>query len=148
VATDVVCPTCNTVSHFDELDRDAEGFCSTCDYPLFWATRTVYASATTEGSERAGLRRLPGTEGWAVLERIGCPECSEPNLLTENFCVRCGADLRPQALAPVYVPEPAPPEIEPEPAPAAKRDWLPLLVGAAFVLVCLVVWLVAAYIVY
>jgi hypothetical protein len=148
MATDVVCPTCNTVSHFDELERDAEGFCSTCDYPLFWANRTVFATATTAGNERVGLRRLPGTEGWAVPERIGCPVCNEPNLLTQNFCVRCGADLRPQALPPVYAPEPLPPDLAPAPVPAPKRDWLPFLVGAAFVLVCLVVWLVAAYVVY
>jgi hypothetical protein len=147
MATDVVCPTCNTVSHFDELERDAEGFCSTCDYPLFWADRTVFATATTGQNERVGLRRLPGTEGWAVVERISCPVCSEPNLLTEKFCVRCGADLHPQP-PPVYVPEPAPLDLEPEAATRAKRDWLPVMVAASFVLVCLAVWLVAVYVVY
>jgi hypothetical protein len=150
VPTDVVCPTCNTVSHFDELERDAEGFCSTCDYPLFWADRTAFATSTRghNENERVGLRRLPGTEGWAVPQWISCPVCSEPNLLTEKFCIRCGADLHPQPLPPVYVPEPAPVGLEPEAQPVAKRDWLPFLVATAFVLVCLAVWLVAVYVVY
>ena len=44
---DVVCPTCNTVSHLDEVERDTGGFCSTCDYPLFWANRTTFAGPST-----------------------------------------------------------------------------------------------------
>jgi hypothetical protein len=92
-------------------------------------------------------RRLPGTEGWAVLQKILCPVCSEPNLITQDFCVRCGADLRPQP-SPVFAPGPAPLDIGPEPAAGPKRDWLPLLVTAAFVLVCGAVWLVAGYVVY
>jgi hypothetical protein len=145
--TDVVCPTCNTVSHFEDLDRDAGGFCNTCDYPLFWANRTAFAASGTVTSERVGLRRLPGTEGWAIPQHIACPVCSEPNLLTEDYCVRDGAELRPKPPPPVEVPEPSPPDVEPK-ATRAKRDWLPVLVGAAFVLVCLAVWLVSAYVIY
>jgi hypothetical protein len=144
--TDVLCPTCNTVSSLDDLDRDAGGFCSTCDYPLFWANQTAFAAAPgTASNERIGLRRLPGTEGWAIPQQILCPVCSEPNLLTEDFCVRDGAELRPKPPPPVYVPEPVAPEIEPG---RDKWDWLPLAVAAAFVVVCLAVWLVAAYVVY
>jgi hypothetical protein len=145
--TDVVCPTCNTVSHLEDVERDADGFCSTCDYPLFWASQTAFATATTGTTERVGLRRLPGTEGWAVLQKILCPVCSEPNLVTQDFCVRCGADLRPQP-PPVFDPGPAPLDLGPEAATGPKRDWLPFLVTAAFVLVCGAVWLVAAYVVY
>jgi hypothetical protein len=144
--TDVVCPTCNTVSHLDEVERDAGGFCSTCDFPLFWANRTAFAGPSTGVHERVGLRRLPGTEGWAIPQRIMCPVCDEPNLLTQDFCVRCGADLRPKP-PPEFVPEQAPVDLEPQ-TPKRKRDWAPLLVATAFVLVCLAVWLVAVYVVY
>jgi hypothetical protein len=147
MTTDVLCPTCNTVSHFDDLERDAEGFCSTCDYPLFWANRTAFAAPSGVSNERIGLRRLPGTEGWAIPQQILCPVCGEPNLLTEDYCVRDGAELRPKPPPPQYVPEPPPPDVEPVQA-RAKRDWLPLIVGAGFVVVGLAVWLVAAYVVY
>lgn len=145
--TDVVCPTCNTVSHLDDVERDSGGFCSTCDYPLFWASQTAFAAPATGNNERVGLRRLPGTEGWAVLQKIMCPVCSEPNLVTQEFCVRCGAELRPKP-PPVVALEPAPLDIEAERAAQAHRDWLPFAVALAFVLVCLGVWLVAAYVVY
>ena len=75
-----------------------------------------------------------------------CPVCDEPNLLTQDFCVRCGADLRPKP-PPEFVPEQAPVDLEPQ-TPKRKRDWAPLLVATAFVLVCLAVWLVAVYVVY
>jgi hypothetical protein len=145
--TDVVCPTCNTVSRLDDVERHSAGFCSTCDYPLFWANQTTFAASSTGNNERVGLRRLPGTEGWAVLQKIMCPVCSEPNLVTQDFCVRCGSELRPQP-PPDFAAEPGPPDIGPEPVPAAKRDWLPFIVAAGFVLVCLAVWLVATYVVY
>jgi hypothetical protein len=147
VPTDVLCPTCNTLSHFDDLERDAGGFCSTCDYPLFWANQTTFAGPATGSNERIGLRRLPGTEGWAIPQRILCPVCNEPNLLTEDFCVRDGAELRPKPPPPVYIPEPPGPDIEPAPV-RAKRDWLPFLSAAAFVIACLAVWLVTAYVIY
>jgi hypothetical protein len=147
MTTDVLCPTCNTVSHFEDLERDADGFCSTCDYPLFWANRTAFAEPGRVSNERIGLRRLPGTEGWAIPQQILCPVCGEPNLLTEDYCVRDGAELRPKPPPPEDVPEPAPPDVEPVQV-RAQRDWLPLLVIAAFVVVGLVVWLVTAYVIY
>lgn len=148
MAVDVVCPTCNTVSHLSEVDRDAGSFCSTCDYPLFWAQRTSFATGAIDLSEGAGLRRMPGTEGWAIGERLICPECAEPNMVTEIFCVRCGADLHPKALPPIFIPTTAPPDLEPAPAKVAHRNWLPLLVVLGFALECTLVWLIGAYIVY
>ncbi len=76
-----------------------------------------------------------------------CPVCSEPNLVTQDFCVRCGSELRPKP-APVVALEPAPLDIDAERPSKAHRDWLPFAVALAFVLVCLGVWLVAAYVVY
>ena len=145
--TDVVCPTCNTVSHLDDVERDADGFCSTCDYPLFWANRTAFAAPATGKNERVGLRRLPGTEGWAVLRAISCPVCSEPNLVTQKFCVRCGAELHPQP-APVVAPRTGPARSRSGTGGQGPSRLVALRGGAAFVLVCLAVWLVAVYVVY
>ena len=145
--TDVVCPTCNTVSHLADIERDASSFCRTCDFPLFWAQQTRFAGTTADPSGGAGLRRLPGTEGWAIVDQLTCPVCAEPNLVTENFCVRCGADLHPRAEAPTVV-EVAPPVIPAAPAPPRKNRWVPVLVIGAFLAECLVVWLVGAYLVY
>ena len=114
---DVICPTCNTLAHLDELERDASGFCQTCDYPLFWANRATTVAVNKDRPGEVGLRRLPGTEGRAILEHIACPVCAEPNLVINYFCIRCGSDLRPRALARTVVRLPAPPEIEIAPVP-------------------------------
>ena len=145
MAVDVVCPTCNTVSHLPEVGRDSDSFCRTCDYPLFWARQTSLAPKDLGLADSRGLRRLPGTEGWAIAERIVCPECSEPNLVTETFCVRCGADLRPRPLPPIYVPSAPPPPVEAPLSVARRRDWLPAVVVLAFAVECLLVWLIGAY---
>jgi hypothetical protein len=151
VPIDVVCPTCNTVSHVPELERDSNCFCRTCDYPLFWAARTSFAGTADAGAGAplgTGLRRMPGTEGWAVYEQLKCPVCSEPNLVTEDYCVRCGADLHPRP--PVPVPPPPPPPVAVPVAltmavPVRRRRWWPWLVAAAVVLAGVAAWLVAAY---
>ncbi|MDA8300440.1 MAG: hypothetical protein M0005_02585 [Actinomycetota bacterium] len=153
MAADVVCPTCNTVSHLDEVERDANCFCRTCDYPLFWAKRTSLAPAPS-GQAGGGTngngsrRRLPGAEGWAVTEQVTCPECCEPNLLTESFCVRCGADLHPRPPAPAYVappPVPRPVPVPPEPAPARRRRWWPWVTAACLPFIGLVTWILVTY---
>jgi hypothetical protein len=146
---DVTCPTCNTVSHLEEVGRNSTCFCSTCDYPLFWAIRTSFAGAPIDLTEGVGLRRLPGTEGWAIVEQLTCPACYEPNLLKENFCVRCGADLHPKPPPPIFIPASPLPDLEPPPSPPHKRTWLlPVAVVVALVVELFAVWLVGAYIVY
>ena len=140
MAVDVKCPTCNTVTRFERLERDAHCFCRTCDYPLFWARQTSFgAREVALAPNGEGLRRLPGTEGWVILEQLTCPKCSEPNLATEDYCVRCGADLNPPAPVRVPVTVPVPPQAEA--VPGRRRRWLPALVVAVFLLECLAVWL-------
>ncbi len=117
MAIDVICPTCNTRARLDELERDASGFCQTCDYPLFWANRATTVAVVSARPGEVGLRRLPGTEGRATLEQIACPVCVEPNLVVNFFCIRCGSELRPREPAPTILDLAAPPEIEVAPPP-------------------------------
>ena len=147
MAVDVVCPTCNTVSHLPGVDRDAGSFCTTCDYPLFWAKRTAFAGSAIDLSGGSGLRRLPGTEGWAIGEKLVCPVCSEPNLVTETFCVRCGADLHPKPLPAVPLPSTQAPALE-ETHHRRHRNWLPVLALVGFALECGLVWLVGTYLIH
>jgi hypothetical protein len=149
---EVVCPTCNTASRFDELLRDATCFCPTCDFPLFWARTANFTGPAVSPDVKvapAGRHRLPGAEGWAVPEKLLCPSCSEPNLVTGEFCVRCGAELypRPPSPAPKAPPQPAP---KPSPAPLVvpprhRRRWWPWVVAALVPLVGVAAWLVASY---
>lgn len=148
MAVDVVCPTCNTVSHLSDVERDAGSFCTTCDYPLFWAKRTAFAGNAIDLSEGAGLRRLPGTEGWAIGEKLICPVCAEPNLVTETFCVRCGADLHPKPLPPIFIPSTPAPALEEPRHRRRHRNWLPVLVLVGFAVECALVWYIGAYLVY
>lgn len=136
MSTEITCPTCGTVSHFEELGRDAGSFCRTCDYPLFWV-RSVQLAAAGSGGD-AGLRRLPGTAGRVAVATLDCPSCTEPNLVTATVCIRCGADMHPVPL--VEAPPPPPePTVEivapPPPPPPARRVWWPwILLGVAAVL--------------
>lgn len=149
---EVVCPTCNTASCFDQLARDASCFCPTCDYPLFWAKQAAFANSSL-GPERqpppAGRRRLPGTEGWAVAEKLPCPQCAEPNLVTSELCVRCGADLRPLPPPP---PRQAPPPPAPRPLPvvpitppARRRRWWPWVVAAFVPVIGAMAWALVTF---
>jgi hypothetical protein len=135
--TDVVCPTCNTVSRLVSDDRDANSFCPTCDFPLFWARATSFGSGA--GNLDGSLHRLPGTAGRITVGRIICPlqTCKEPNLVSAHYCIRCGTDLHPRPVAPVTVEQPAPPPVLVlEAVPPPERDWLPWIMGAIFLLVC------------
>jgi uncharacterized protein (DUF983 family) len=118
---EITCPGCGTVSHFDQVRRNAQEFCRRCDFPLFWV-RSGDAPPDTGSEGDVGLRRLPGAGGRQVVASLGCPRCNEPNLYTATLCIRCGADLRPAPPtpppAPVIVEPPAaPPEPEPEVGP-------------------------------
>lgn len=137
---EIICPSCGTVSHFDELNRDAAAFCRGCDYPLFWA-RPPRAQGEDDDESDDGLRRLPGTVGRVSLATVDCPECTEPNQVSASVCVRCGADLHaapPTLVVPEPQPEPEPePEIEPEP-PAERVIW-PWIVLAVLAIAAVVV---------
>jgi hypothetical protein len=149
VTVELTCPSCGTVSYFDELGRDAHAFCRVCDYPLFWVRANV-AAPVTDSDADTGLRRLPGTAGRVATASITCPVCTEPNPLAAAICIRCGADLRPPPPppppppVPVYVP-PRPPPPPPPPEPEPRTVWWPwILLGVFFVagLVTLLVLLV------
>jgi len=153
VAVDVVCPTCNTLSHLQQVERDATCFCPTCDYPLFWAELASFApSPDGQGATNGdgGRRRLPGTEGRATPDKLACPACVEPNLVTESYCVRCGADLHPKPPAPPYVaPPPAPKTALPTEAvvvTARRRRLWPWVAFAGLPIVGLVSWLLVSYV--
>jgi hypothetical protein len=143
----VTCPTCGTVSYFEELKRDASGFCRVCDFPLFWVRSTRLAEADDEAGD-TGLRRLPGTAGRVALATIDCPVCTEPNPVSGVICIRCGSPLHPAPPEPVPEP-PAPPPVvyvppPPPPPPPPKRaiwPWVLLGVLAVIAVVILVVLL-------
>lgn len=126
--TDVTCPSCGTVSHFDQMRRDAQEFCRRCDYPLFWVRSSE--APVGEGSEGdVGLRRLPGAGGRQVVASLGCPACNEPNLYAATVCIRCGADMHPAPAMPVVAaPPPPPPAPPPPPEPEVGPVW-PYYVG-------------------
>ena len=109
--TEVTCPSCGTVSHFEELGRDGDAFCRTCDFPLFWARAPRQDGGLADSGDE-GLRRLPGTAGRLTVATISCPVCTEPNHLSATICIRCGADLYTVEAPPVEEPLPPPP---PEP---------------------------------
>jgi len=135
------CPACGTVGTVDFARRDATGFCAACDFPLFWSKdRIVPMSA--EGPAPGALRRLPGTAGREALASLLCPQCDEPNPATGVLCVRCGAVLRPVAVAepePVLVFEPEP---EPEAVPEPERSWWPFVVAGVLAVVALAILLI------
>jgi hypothetical protein len=142
---EIACPSCGTVSHFQDLGREASAFCRQCDYPLFWA-RPPRSAGAEDPDVDGGLRRLPGTAGLVSLATADCPECTEPNPLSATVCIRCGSDLRPPP--PTVVLPPAPPPVpvaepEPVPEPAPARPWWPwavlavLAIGAVVALVLL-----------
>lgn len=139
--SEITCPSCGTVSHLQELARDAGAFCRACDYPLFWA-RPPRQDGEGAGDGGDGLRRLPGTGGLVSLATVDCPECTEPNQVVASICIRCGAQLRPSAPTTVLpAVEPEPPAEEPGPEPPEERviwPWVVLAVLAVAAVVALV----------
>jgi hypothetical protein len=128
---EITCPSCGTVSHYEQLRRDAEEFCRICDYPLFWARSTEFGNGLASEGSGETLRRLPGTAGRAVGASIDCPACTEPNPFANSICIRCGAELRPAPPEPEVVLPPPPPPPEPEPEPEPVRNWWPIIIGVA-----------------
>lgn len=140
LVVDVECPTCGTPARIDANRRDAEDFCVTCDFPLFWAVeRSVVLAAPDTGD--TGLRRLPGTAGRTTLSFVSCPGCTEPNVPSAVQCTRCAANLHPIAgplPVPVVVAD-APVELVEEPT---SRNWWWLALAIATALALLVLLLV------
>lgn len=131
---DITCPTCGTVSYFEELGRDAAAFCRVCDYPLFWVRSTRMADGDGALGD-TGLRRLPGTAGRVALATLDCPTCTEPNPVSGVICIRCGNPLHPAPPEPVVEAPPPPVFVPPPPPlpPPAKRviwPWILLAVLA------------------
>ncbi|MFN0030036.1 MAG: hypothetical protein ACKV2O_23010 [Acidimicrobiales bacterium] len=119
------CPDCGTVAEVVELDRHANSFCPTCDYPLFWAPQATVLLAGAARTSDAALRRLPGVAGHTGKPVLSCPSCAEPNPTASVTCWRCDALLRPppepepEILEPVVL---APPAM-PEPPQRIARRW-------------------------
>ncbi|MBB5789821.1 hypothetical protein [Jiangella mangrovi] len=115
----VVCPRCGTPGLVDLARRDAAGFCSRCDYPLFWAVRQSAHGGAEAGDD--ARRRLPGTVGAQTIASLPCPHCAEPNPPRAAVCLRCGRPM-------VVVPEPLPVAVvappPPAPAPPAPVPWV------------------------
>lgn len=140
-ATEVItCPECGTTAQVTLNRRESMDFCRTCDYPLFWTPAKVVRDGSDTASE--SLRRLPGQAGKATVASLPCPFCYEPNALSAQTCLRCGRPMHPVAEVapppPVYVaPEPV---VAPPPAPqkVAWWVWALLALGAAAVIVLVV----------
>ncbi|MGS0688168.1 hypothetical protein ACVBEQ_23920 [Nakamurella sp. GG22] len=117
----VTCPECGQVATVDMARRQADDFCSSCDFPLFWARGQVIPAGGEDSG--ASLRRLPGTVGRAATAALICPHCAEPNPPAGEICIRCSLSLHP-----VEIPEPEPVIFVPLPPPPAPRpertfDW-------------------------
>ena len=141
LATDLLtCPECGQMATVDMARRQAEDFCTNCDYPfVLGAGHGVPPSGQDTG---ASLRRLPGTVGRAATASLLYPHCGEPNSPTAEICVRCALSMHP-----VEIPEPAPPPIvvpepEPEPEPGFPWWWVVLIAVCVIIIGLMIVWAV------
>lgn len=131
----IVCPECGTASPVALARRDADDFCPTCDYPLFWARPQDRTVPPQDGPDDA-RRRSPGASGALLLATAPCPVCEELNLPSAVVCVRCGADMVPPP-PPVPVPLPVPqpvvvvPVVVPREQPKVRFPWWWYLAMAA-----------------
>lgn len=132
----ISCPECGESALVDPAQRRAEDFCTTCDFPLFWARSAVVPLSTDETG--ASLRRLPGTVGRAATASVACPHCGEPNSPTAIICIRCSQAMVIPEPEPEPEPEPVylPPPPEPEPEKGFPLWWV---VGACVLLVLITV---------
>src|SRR4051812_1077526 len=103
MSTTLSCPGCGASIPPGEVRRDAEAFCETCDYPLFWAPVALQVAGEGAGSG-IGLRRLPGAGGHAAEASVPCPTCRELNALTAVVCARCRAEMHPTPIVVVEAP--------------------------------------------
>jgi hypothetical protein len=134
------CPECGTVAHANELARHADSFCTTCDYPLFWAPQAALLLASAGKGSDAALRRLPGVAGHTGRPVLTCPSCAEPNPTASVNCWRCEALLAPPPAPEPVILEPAvlaPPVMAEPPQPVARRwpRWFLPILAASLVVV-------------
>lgn len=115
-ATVLTCPECGTRTPVTLSRRDAQDFCPSCDYPMFWARPEQVAGAPEPYGDDA-RRRLPGASGATQLATVPCPSCGELNVPGAWLCIRCDS---PMVVAPPPVPE-APPMPEPVVVPEPVR---------------------------
>ncbi len=139
-ATTLTCPECGTQTTVTLSRRDAQDFCPSCDYPMFWARPEQAAGRPDAGGDDA-RRRLPGASGATQLATVPCPSCGELNLPGAWLCIRCESSM---VVAPPPEPEPVPmpvPVVEPEPMrfPEATREF-PLWWFAAMIAVGALWW--------
>jgi hypothetical protein len=106
----VICPQCHVLNDTPVQVRSAGGFCSSCDYPLFYAHAADGGRRDGPLSERSARRR-PGVQGHAYDGRRLCPKCGEPNRSDAKICHRDRAALDDDE------PAAAPAAAEPEPLP-------------------------------
>ena len=152
----LACPGCGAIVDLASVTRSSEEFCSSCDYPLFWAGSGPRPDE--EGGLGLKVRRYPGTSGRQAIAFETCPACQEPNKPTNTYCQRCGAELHPVAplVTPTLLPAsggeatplaaPTPPPAAPAPHPWWK-GWMVvailfLLLAALTIaaVVALVIW--------
>ncbi|MFN2608117.1 MAG: hypothetical protein ABR511_09510 [Acidimicrobiales bacterium] len=142
----IQCPSCGAVADLGVIRHGADEFCSSCDFPLFWARAEepdVDLGDDGEDVLAAAVRRRPGAGGRQTLAGEPCPACSELNSSRAVYCTRCGADMHPpppppeETVAPVVAaPAPVPVAVE---APPRRRWWL---LGVVLLCVLLVIQLV------
>lgn len=101
----ILCPQCGFENTDPEGVRTAEGFCESCDYPLFFARGVI---TRVEDDSDMARTRLPGVAGMSRRAWLPCPDCGELNPRDGVNCLRCGAllarpDDEPEPEAPVNV---------------------------------------------
>lgn len=141
----IVCPECGTPSAVALARRDADDFCPTCDYPMFWARPQDRTGGAQDGVDDARWRS-PGASGASLIATVPCPACEELNVPSAAVCVRCGVSMVPPLPpVPVPVPQPVPyvPPVPPrEPEPAERFPWWWIAAMAALYAVA---WTVSSY---
>lgn len=144
----VTCPGCGREIELQRFRRDAEEFCTSCDFPLFFTSSVLVDDSELEhwqtpvGAAIPVRRRLPGAGGRDDLVGEACPVCAELNLPGADFCHRCGSPMHPVAEPePESVPQPERVVVEPTPVPepAERFPTVPVLVTALLIVVVLLV---------
>lgn len=142
----ITCPDCGTPAELSQLCRDADEFCATCDYPLFWAPGAARALQGAVAGTGEGLRRLPGAGGHLELGAPDCPTCGEIQPHGTVICERCGYPMVLPEPEPEPEPEPVvyqpPPPLVPEPVENHRELWwlLALIIGLAIVTAAVIIF--------
>ena len=143
VTIDITCPTCGTLSYFDELTRDAHSFCRVCDYPLFWVRSTKFSAVRERRRHRAAAAARHGRAGGGGHDRLPRLHGAQPRGPAHLHPVRGGPPsptaTRPRPPPP---PPPTPVYVRPPEAPAPTRRWWPWVALAALAVAGIIVLVV------